>query len=243
MGHGAAPHLPCPAAFTHFIYLGALQVVDLIGDPAQGRRGLDQQPGRLQHPVAGAVPTAQRCRQAKAFQGPALYLQALCAQGRQGAHGAGQVAHHYPGIRLIKALKVSINFIDPHRDLVAKRGGQRLLPVGPGDHRRVLMLQGEREQMPTNPPQTLQDQAPGIANLQDEPGVEDVLGGHAVMHVFTQPIGAQGLQCANGRHQDVPGFHALAPQCVEVEQLHTGHPGDFPRSFMGDDAHLRLGRR
>ena len=190
VGHGATSHLPGSPPLAHFVDLGALQVVDLIGDTAQRRRRLHQQPRGFQDAVAGAVPTAQRCRQAEAFQGTALHFQTLRAKPGQGAHGAGQVADHHPGVGFFKAFKVSIKLIDPHRHLVAKRGGQSVLTMGPGDHRRVLMAQGEREQMPTDPAQTLHHQAPGIADLQDQPGVEDVLGGHAVMHVFAQPIGA-----------------------------------------------------
>ena len=70
--HGAAAHLSRPAALAYLVDFAALQVVDLVRHPAQRHRHLDQQPGNLQHPVPGAVPTGRRRAEAKPGQGSPL---------------------------------------------------------------------------------------------------------------------------------------------------------------------------
>ena len=85
--------------------------------------------------------------------------------------------------------------------------------------------------------------APGFLDLQHQPGVEDVLGGHAIVHVLPPATLAQPRQGADGRHQQVPCLQAFAAQLGEVEALHLGGAVDLPRRLVGDDAHLGLGRR
>ncbi|MNP69099.1 hypothetical protein D3C76_1651480 [compost metagenome] len=59
--------------------------------------------------------------------------------------------------------------------------------MGAGNHRRVLVAQGQREQLLADRMQATQGPTPGLLDLQNQPGIEDVLSGHAVMHVLTPP--------------------------------------------------------
>ncbi|MNG95629.1 hypothetical protein D3C79_546700 [compost metagenome] len=185
--HGAAADLPWPRSFAHFVYFAALQVIDFVSDPAQRQGGLDQQPGGLQHPVPCTVPTGQWRAEPEPGQRAPLDLETLRTKRRHGPHRARQIADQHPFTRLIKTCQVPVNFIDPDRDFVAKRGRQCLLTMGAGNHRRVLVAQGQREQLLADRMQATQGPTPGLLDLQNQPGIEDVLSGHAVMHVLTPP--------------------------------------------------------
>lgn len=92
-------------------------------------------------------------------------------------------------------------------------------------------------------PQLAADDPERSAQLQDQAGIDDVLRGHAEMHIFPGVARTGLLQGAHGRHQRMSGDAQLTQHLAPVDGLITRFGRDLARGAFGDHAEFRLRQR
>ena len=103
----------------------------------------------------------------------------LLADGRERPHRARELAPEDPGRELGQPLEVPVDLRDPHGELVAEGDRERLLPVGPAGLDRVPVAAREGGEQAADLAEVARHDGVARPELEDEPRVEDVLGGRA----------------------------------------------------------------
>ena len=208
--HGAAADLLVAPAHFHFSDFPTIERTDFIGYAGQRGGNHGQGADELRNAVTGHMPARQGHLQRQALGKTLQHRHGVRAERRHGADPAEQLHHQYTLAGFGQALPVAQQLIDPAGDLQPEGGRQSGNRVGPGDHQRVTVRIGQGRQLAQQSLQGLIHRIKHIAHLQGLGGVLDVLGGSAVMHVFTGTGATIFLQGAQQWHQRMPsGSHAL----------------------------------
>jgi hypothetical protein len=170
-----------------------------------------------------------------------LELEPLLADGRERAHRAGQLTAKNAGPELGEPLQVSIRFRHPHGELIAERDRQRLLPVGAACLHGVAVAARQGGEKPADLTDVSRQDGVAGPELQDEAGVENVLGGRTPVDEVGRRRLAGAPQAPDEWHDRVAGELELPPHLLEVEELDAGLPADLGRCRGRDDSQPGLG--
>ena len=189
--------------------------------------------------VARHVPCRSRLGEAELGTECRLYVEALVAQRRQRAGGAGELADQHARLQLLEPFGMAIEHGEPDRDLVAEGDGQRVLQVRAARHRRVAVLSREARQDGAQGREILFHDAQALAQLEDHRGVHDVLGGGAPMDEAAGLAALLG-ELVDQRQDGIAHDIGLAAQMLVVEGSRVAQPGNLLRGGGRDDAAPRL---
>ena len=163
----------------------------------------------------------------------------------RGERARAAAQHHHEHARLTgdEPLHVAAELVDPHRYLEAERGGHGVLAVGATGQEHVLAALGEVREGGEQRRELAEEDLVGAAHLEELPGLRDVLGGGAPVHVAAGVALARLVERPDQRHERVarlrePGAHRVHVQELEPRLLH-----DLALRRLGDDAELGLGAR
>jgi hypothetical protein len=225
----------------HLVDVRLLQVVDVLGDLAEGGRDHAQQQHELGDPVAGGLHRDHGLAQSELLHEAFLDLKADGPEGRQRAHRAAELTHEDARAGLPQTLLLPVHLVQPNRRLEAEGDGNGVLAMGAARHDRVpvgLRQMGER--VPDGV-QVIDHQPVGVLDLEHQTGVEDVLARGAPMHV---PGGRGRDHLTEGvdeRDHRIPGSVEFRLHRLEVESVDAGGSGDLLRLRGRNDTELGFG--
>ena len=183
--HRAAAAAPLLVGLRDLADLGLHQERDVGRDLAE-RAGQQAEEARdLCQAVAADVPGDRRRLQAELLGERLHHADAVRAERGERADRAAELHHGDLAAEPGEARGVALQGVEPQRALEAEGDRQRMLGMGAPGHRGVPVAARQIREGRPGAVQILPDQLEPVAQLQHEPGVDDVLGGGAPMDVAT----------------------------------------------------------
>jgi hypothetical protein len=137
---------------------------------------------------------------------------------------------------------VPVEHREPDGGLVAEGDGQRLLQVGAAGHGRIAIALGEAHEDAANLSEVGVDRRQGVADLQHDGRVHDVLRCRTPMDVAPR-FAAHPAELMHERQDRIADELGLLSQQVEVERLGLRTHRDLLRCVGRDHAAAPLGAR
>ena len=136
-------------------------------------------------------------------------------------------------------------FVDPDRDLVAERGGHRVLAVRSAGHRHVRAALGEIGHRGQRLADQAKEHAMRLAQHQQIAGLGDVLRRRTPVHPAAVLLAHHARQLPDQRHDGVAGAGEALVDARAIQQFQPRRARDRLGGIGGDDAEfgLRAGQR
>ncbi len=242
--HGGRAALAWHRRLQHLRHLGLHQQRDVARHLAEAAADQGQPAPGLDDAVALRMPGQSRQRKPQRLAEGRGHAQPVLAERGQSSGRAAELQHQQPGAQLVQALPVTQQGVEPASGLEPERDRSRLLQPSAAGHWCVAVRAHQNSRRLDQPLQLAFKHAEGLACLQHQARVDDVLAGCAPVDEVRR-LGIAVADSSGQRPHDGDGYIAITGrgngERRDIEVLRPALGGDGADRRHGHDADLGLG--